>query len=741
MAPPTTDLGTIDFADVIGAQWIDVNEVVPDLAWPNSVAMYSRMRHDPRLTAIIKAYSLPIRRATWAIDPAGCRDEVVQVVADDLGLPILGADPAPTGARRRGVSWGGHLRTALLSLTYGFMPFERRYEIRNQRARLANLGERMPWTIGAINLNRDGTIESVQQNLVGSSTIPANRLVWYAHDREGATWTGRSLLRAAYGPWLLKHEMWRVHATSIRRFGMGIPSVEAPAGATPAQVQEAQRLASAMRVGDTSGVGLPPGFKLSITGMTGSVPDVVEYIHYLDQQMSTMALAGWLDLGQTQTGSRALGDSFIDQFLLSLRALADEIADTATSGQPGLNGVVTNLVDLNWGEDEPAPRIVCTDVGEDRSLTVEAINGLLASGALHADDDLEAWLRGTYRLPPRKLDDVATAERSYAYDLDYGILTVDERRAQINLPPLPNGAGQNLPTPSNLRYAPPDEETAPEAPQIQAAARRRTTKAANRRRQVRAAGNTTAGHRQLTTIEAASGMDPDAVQGVWQTALDKLLELWASFSGKQRAELIEQIQAAVGDDNLEALGDLDVDSDDAGEALAGVLAEVAQESAEMVVAEAATQGVAITGAISIALDRLAELARAVARIIANGLAAAAGREALRVWTPGRDATQVAEMVDNHLDSLTDSYLREQLGGALSAAQNSGRIAAFEQGPAATYWASEILDQSTCLACSEIDGQQFEDLAEAGEAYASGGFVGCEGRLRCRGVIVATWGDS
>src|SRR5260221_4214118 len=119
---------------------------------------------------------------------------------------------------------------------------------------------------------------------------------------EGSQWAGISMLRPAFGAWLLKHETWRVHATSIRRFGMGVPTVTAPAGGTGAQVQEANALASSMRVGDSSGVGLPAGFSFALTGLTGSVPDALAFIQYLDQQMSVMALVGMLDLGQTETG-------------------------------------------------------------------------------------------------------------------------------------------------------------------------------------------------------------------------------------------------------------------------------------------------------------------------------------------------------------------------------------------------------------------------------------------------------
>jgi len=817
VAPPTRDIGVIDMRDVIASQWVDVNEFVPDLMWPTSVQMYTRMRHDPRLAAILKAYALPIRRATWAIDPAGCRDEVVQVVADDLGLPILGADSKPGPARRRGVNWGEHLRLALLSLTFGHSVFERRYEIRDGLARLVNLGERMPWTIGQIDLNPDGTIKLIRQEFGVTAAIPANRLLWYAHEREGATWTGRSLLRDAYGPWLLKHEMWRVHATSIRRFGMGIPTVEAPAGAAPNQITEAQRLASAMRVGDTAGAGLPNGFTFKLTGLTGSVPDAVEMIRYLDQQMSTAALTGFLDLGQTETGSRALGDSFIDQFMLSLQAVADEIANTATSGAPGLTGAVTDLVDMNWGTDEPAPRVVCTDVGRRQDLAVEALHELVTAGAIHPDDDLEAYLRTTYRLPPRKRDDVATAERSYAYDLDYGILTIDERRAQINLPPLPNGAGQALPTPSNLRYVPPDPETGPEAPTVEAraaaaprrdlvltvderraqlglpalprgegaklpelapgspaapapnpptepagdgaapttakahrpASRRGTnhttptkpkTGRASRRQSIRAAGDPEAGHRQLSMVEAAAGMDPDQIAADHDAALEDLLAAFAAVQAAQTDALIEQVAAAVAAADTTALAALTLDTAPAADVLAPALIAMAGVGAGQVVAEAASQGVDLA-VPDLDEDAIRQLAETIAALMGRATGDAAGREALRVWTPGASGDDVAALVRAHMESLTDAWPREQLGGALWAAQAQGRWAVLSDADDAVYVASEVLDKNTCKPCLDIDGTEFESKAAAGAAYAAGGYIECLGRLRCRGILLARWGES
>jgi hypothetical protein len=109
----------------------------------------------------------------------------------------------------------------------------------------------------------------------------------------------------------------------------------------------------------------------------------------------------------------------------------------------------------------------------------------------------------------------------------------------------------------------------------------------------------------------------------------------------------------------------------------------------------------------------------------------------------RDA--VVADVGAFLDDLSTRNLRDHLGGALTAAQNAGRVAVLQAAPAsagtAQYVASEILDTNTCPKCKDEDGHKFDSLAAAEGAYPSGGYLHCEGDLRCRGTVVAVWGDS
>lgn len=376
-----------------GSMALDLFEQVPDLVYPLSVRTYDRMRTDPQIQAVLAAYTLPLRSGNWAVQPDGCRPEVVELVADAWGLPVLGQNKGPTPYRRRGVRFKDHIRKALLMLPFGHSPFAVRYDIVGDpmRARLAELSERLPQTISSIEINKDGSLKGIFQSSV-DHMIPASALLWYAHNQEGAAWQGRSMIRACYAPWLIKHELWRILATSSRRFGMGIPSVKAPAGGTPNDIAKAAELAAAYRAGDQSGIGLPDGYQFDLTGLTGSLPDTLGFVRYLDQQMMTSVLAEVLNLGNSDNGSRALGDTMLRLLEKSWEAVADEISGPASD-------LTVNMVDYNWGEDEPVPPIVCTNVTTPE-LTSEAINALVACGALTADLGLENSIRDRYRMPP-----------------------------------------------------------------------------------------------------------------------------------------------------------------------------------------------------------------------------------------------------------------------------------------------------------------------------------------------------
>ncbi|WP_433731031.1 phage portal protein family protein [Actinoplanes sp. CA-051413] len=366
-----------------------------------SVPIYAKMRRDPKLSSILQGWNLNLRRAQWQLDPAGCRPEVVQQVADGMGLAVKGNDE-PGAARLRGVSWGDHLSAALRMVAFGFSAFEMEADTSSGQARLSGLWERPQWTISHIHVDgKTGLLNGATQDQAAKAGAPqmlAKNMVWYAREREGSNWAGASLLRPSYASWLIKEEVRRAYAVANVRWSAGVPVMEALPGTNPtsAQMAEAAQMAQAARAGVTAGGSTPPGFTMKILGITGSLPNSQEFLRWLDQQCASSALMNAFDLGETPNGSRALGTVFMDALLLALESEAELVADVAT------RQIAARIVDWNHGEDEPVPRVVVSGVGSRREVTAESLNLLLSSGALAAEPGLEAWVRREYRLPERE---------------------------------------------------------------------------------------------------------------------------------------------------------------------------------------------------------------------------------------------------------------------------------------------------------------------------------------------------
>ena len=483
-------------------------------------------------------------------------------------------------------------------------------------------------------------------------------------------------------------------------------------------MQQAQQLASAIRAGETAGVGLPNGFEFNLAGLTGSVPDALAFIKYLDGAMAKQALAGLMELGSTDHGSRALGETFLDLFMLCLKSLADEVSLIATSGWPEMPGIVTDLVDMNWGEDEPAPQIVCTDLGADYEVTEDAINRLVQFGAIDPDPNLEAWLRKRWGLPERK------------------------EEAPPEIPP---------PSPPGRAEADPGEREQPgpgTPPPAKPAAKPAPAKAA---------GPKTLLRRALTPVEAAAGFDPLVVHQEWKDARTRSVAAYKSQAlGPIRDALVDQVAADVQAGRLDRLAGLTADMGAAVDLVSAAMRSMAQTAAERMRAEAAQQGVTIAaGDVHLDEGKLDQLAAARCSLVGAYLTQQASRRALQIAAAGppKPKTDVSDMpampadvvaaMQAFLDSLSDTSLDDEFGAALTAAQNEGRMSVLEAAPesagTAEYTASEIEDGNTCEPCRGIDGTVFGTLTEAEGAYPSGGYIDCLSMLRCRGTVIASWG--
>ncbi len=414
---PTTEIGRSrgvyrppgSLSTALGwAAFMDTDEYVKELKWPQSVRSYDIMRTDSQLSALYRAMTMPIRRYKWLLNPNGANPTLVEQLAADIGLDIKGQDPLPRGRRRGRFSFNKHLSDSLLALIYGHMYFEQVGQIDNGMWRLRKLAARMPRTIGQINIDDDGSLISIKQNLptgqgsllsggyggiIGGPEIPVGHLVGYIWDQEGDSWVGRSLFRDCYKNWLLKDRLLRIDTINHEKAG-GVAIAEAAPGATPRELAALSKMAQEFKVGEDSGGAVPAGTKFDLKRI-GSASDVIASIRYHDESMARLFLMMFMQLGQTETGSRALGGTFVEYAYITQRAVAEWFCDIFSSH------VIEDWVDWNYGEDVQAPLLTYVIEEPDEYLPVIDLCNLVNANLLTVDPELEDTLRERFHLSPR----------------------------------------------------------------------------------------------------------------------------------------------------------------------------------------------------------------------------------------------------------------------------------------------------------------------------------------------------
>lgn len=251
--------------------------------------------------------------------------------------------------------------------------------------------------------------------------------------------------------------------------------------------------------------------------------------------------------------------------------------------------------------------------------------------------------------------------------------------------------------------------------------------------------------RALVTVQADTARrrrDAEALGALWQRTLDATVRSWAREVSPGQVESVErQIEAAVTMSHPAALARISVSAAAGTTLISGAMGSMAAAGVVAVQEEAARAGLELEAPPPLAVVALVDWATAAADVLAAGLAFSAGREALRLWRPGIAAADVVTGVRAHLGKLSDRSLRDAIGGALTRAQNLGKLAAYARRPpqwTLTLYADETLDANTCAPCRRIDGEVLPSVDAAVLAYGGAGYLLCEGGERCRGTVRGEW---
>lgn len=376
-------------------------EVNWELAWPQSIKVYSRMqREDTQVKSVLKAVTLPIQRTTWRIDPNGAPEEMVRLVAEDLRLPVLGDDGKdPTVQTGGHTSFKSHLHWVLKHLVYGHSFFEVVYQEHDGRDRLHKIAYRPPGTISEIKVARDGGLEGIVQHAGPGDKkpveIPVEHLLAYVYDPDDFSWTGTSALRATYKNWILRDRFLRREDKVLERNGMGVPFYTAATN-DENEIARGEKIARETRTGKSAGGSLPPGAKMELKGVSGQLVDPRPAIVYHDSMIARSVLAHFLNL-EGKGGSYSLAEVQADTFIQSLQTTAEDIADTAN--QYLVEPLVNLAFDVNEG---PYPRIMFDPVGSVHDLPMATLAVLVNAGIVLPDKDLEEEVRRRGNLPAKR---------------------------------------------------------------------------------------------------------------------------------------------------------------------------------------------------------------------------------------------------------------------------------------------------------------------------------------------------
>jgi hypothetical protein len=349
---------------------------------------YRSMRvDDPHIRGLRKAQNLPLIQASAEIDPSD-PDDPDAVAKADFVREVLIAD----------YPFRSFVSDSMLAIDYGFACFEivwyrdsRTGKVRC-RLELRPSSSIAPSDIAVVN----GTIDHVVQRPLdgGEKTIPGDKLVWFAHDKEGAAFQGVPILRSMYRSWKIKRELEQELPSAVRRLA-GIPDITYH-GTLPDDAKT-QLKQIGERIGlSADGYALHPDTAV-VQLLTGnaSISDILEAIKAQDQALSAACQAQVFDLGTSNAGSRALGTTLADLFANGVQAEAKYREDVVNAS----GGVIHQLVAFNFQNDENRPTL---RFGHVQAVDMKSFaQALLTVGQAfqYLPEDMQEWARSEMNAP------------------------------------------------------------------------------------------------------------------------------------------------------------------------------------------------------------------------------------------------------------------------------------------------------------------------------------------------------
>lgn len=377
---------------------IITEEYNADLRGAEGFKEYDKMRrNDATVKSAILSVTLPIRRAKWYVKPASDSPEDIER-ADFITWNMF-----------EGLSstYDDFIRQACLHLVFGNMVFEKVFNVRpwegKEMVTWEKFGPRLPRTIVRWETKDKAGIEQLLHD--GRQVIiPWEKLMVFVNEMEGDNWEGISILRAAYKHWYYKDKFYLIDAMAFERQGLGIPKAKLGEGASQEDTEKAKTILKNIRANHQQYVVEPYDVTLEFMDMKAQTTrDPANSIGHHNREITKSVLAQFLELGATDSGSRALSEDQSSLFLLSLETVANNICDVIN------RFAIKQLIDMNYDGVQYYPTLEYAGISRvDVAKLSSAYEVLTRSGGIKSQGEDERYLREIMGLPERDIEEDET---------------------------------------------------------------------------------------------------------------------------------------------------------------------------------------------------------------------------------------------------------------------------------------------------------------------------------------------
>jgi Protein of unknown function (DUF935) len=274
----------------------------------------------------------------------------------------------------------------LTALEYGYSATEKVFDYKDGKIVLKKMKTLDPHKI-RVKTNKFGDVEWIVQRIgTKEIRIPAQKILWYAHDKKFGNPYGQSALRTVYKHWFIKDKMYRFANIAYERYGTPLLVGNVQDAKDTGKMRDLLR-----KINGMTGLAISGGD--SITAIQGSNADFVGYIEHHDRKIMEGMLVPpmLLGLSRGQSGSYALSGNQFDIFLIRLEALQRDLKALLEEE------VIRPLIDLNFPNVKRYPSFNFKPFTDEDTEKLAKVFQMMIQAQVVAPD--EEWIREELGFP------------------------------------------------------------------------------------------------------------------------------------------------------------------------------------------------------------------------------------------------------------------------------------------------------------------------------------------------------